>query len=527
MKRTDIYNQLKDILARLKPYEAEVALNYLNAFDRKKEGERSNKSIKVLEALLENPGMSYDALKGMVSPNLDKYSFNKFLLRLRNKIFDSLTLDLNIQRKDSYSPWFRARQECTKRWALILNLQGRGNELVVSELLKDQISQCRKYELFDLLVSALVIKLNTDSLTHGESVFQKIYDQVIQAEKSRDAIYKALEWNTRFYMLADRKASQNEQVGILMEALSELQQLYKETGAAVVGQYAFTFEMEYHQTMGDYEAASHAGYNLIELIQNSEALNSNYRLTGAYVNMAFNEMLIYRFKSSLGYLGKSLAGAGTGSYNHMVITTLKSQVEYFLGEFDNALHTVGTVLDSEMIKIAPFESCKMQYIKGCLLFNQQSYFKAYTIFNSESILMDTDPEGWNVGVRLMCILCLVEMQLDDLADMSIESLRKHMSRTNDERHFTVRDKAILKILRSLERNSFDFAKTYFKNQELFFKLQSDDDEYRWKIKSHEHIVFHDWFEAKLAERPYLFAIPQFLPLEESVLKQSTNQTTAR
>jgi tetratricopeptide (TPR) repeat protein len=527
MKRTDIYIQLKDILARLKPYEAEVALNYLQAFDRKKEGQRASKSIRVLEALLENPGMSYDAVKGIVSPGLDKYSFNKFLLRLRNKIFDSLSLDLNIQRKESYSPWFRARLECTKRWVLIMNLQGRGNEAEAIELLKDQISDCKRYELYDLLVSALVIKMNTDALTHGQRVFNQIYNQLKQAEKSRDAVYRALEWNTRFYMVTDRKASQNEQVGVLMEALSELQHLYKETNAALVGQYALTFEMEYHQSMGDYQAASNAGLHLLELIENSPALKSKYRLTSAYFNLAYNEVLMHSFSSALNHINKSLEGAGTGSYNHMVITTLKAQTEYFMGELNLALNTVGNVLESNMIKIAPFESCKMQYIKGCVLFNQQSYLKAYNIFNSENILMDSDPEGWNIGVRLMCILCLVEMQLDDLADMSIESLRKHMSRTNDERHFSTRDKAILKILRSLERNSFDFAITYFKNQELFFKLQSDQSDYCWKIKSHEHIVFHDWFQAKLAGQPYEFAIPEYLPLEINDLSASNNQNTAR
>lgn len=527
MKRADIFEQLKDILARLKPYEAEVAMNYLCAFDRKKSDKKSNKSLLVMQALLDNPRISYDALKGSISPSLDKYSFNKLLLRLRNKIFDSLSLDLNIQRKDSYSPWFRARQECTKRWILIVNLIGRGNEISATELLKDQIDECNKYELYDLLSPALRIKMNTEALRKGESVFHKLHQKVVDAEKSRDAIYTALEWNTRYYMIADRKASQNEQVGILMEALSELQKLYKETGAAMVGQYVYTFEMEYYQTLGDFNSASTALQELIDLIKNSPALNSEYRLSAAYSNMAYNDILLHRFDSALKHLDKSLVGVGTGSYNHMVLTTLKAQCHYFSGNFDEALDTVENVLESNLIKVAPFESCKMQYIKGAVLFNEQAYFKAYNIFNSDNILMDSDPEGWNVGVRLMCIICLIEMQLDDLADMSIESLRKHMSRTNDERNFSTRDKSILKILRSLERNSFDFAKTYYKNQELFFKLQSDDEEYGWKIKSHEHIVFNEWFQAKLAEKAYRFTLPELIPLEVVETKNSTHQNNAR
>lgn len=512
MRKANIYQELKEVLARLKPFEAEVAGNYLVAFDRNKKV-KTRKAALVFETMLKNPGLSYDALKAMVSPELNKYDFNKFLIRLRNKIFDSLLLDLNVTRKNSYSNWFRARLECTKNWVQIMNLRGRGNEISAIRMTSEQIAKCEEYELYDLLVSALYIQLETDGLTSGPSVFEKIRQKLQYAEKCRDAIYKAIEWNTRYYMVVDRKASQNEQVGILMEALSELQDLYKNTNAAFVGQYALYFEMEYHQTMGDYRSVKEVGQKLIELIETRPALKSEIRLSGAYANLAFNDLLLFDFNEALSNIKKSLTGSGLGSYNYVVITTLKAQVQYFKGDIEAAMETTDTMLQSDLVKVAPYEKCKLQYIKGCILFNQQQFFKAYNVFNSENILMDSDPEGWNVGIRLMCILCLVEMQLDELADLSIESLRKHMSRTSDERNFKARDKAILKILRSLERNSFDFAKTYFKNQQLFFLLQSDEPEYSWKIKSHEHIVFHEWFQSKLAEKHYQFRIPEVMQLE--------------
>src|SRR5690554_1864489 len=208
MKKANIYQELKEVLARLKPFEAEVAGNYLVAFDRNKKVKTSKSSL-VFETMLKNPGLSYDALKAMVSPELNKYDFNKFLIRLRNKIFDSLLLDLNVTRKNSYSNWFRARLECTKNWVQIINLRGRGNEISAIRMTSEQIAKCEEYELYDLLVSALYIQLETDGLTSGPSVFEKIRQKLQYAEKCRDAIYKAIEWNTRYYMVVDRKASQN------------------------------------------------------------------------------------------------------------------------------------------------------------------------------------------------------------------------------------------------------------------------------------------------------------------------------
>lgn len=518
MRKNDIFNDLKAIIVRLKPYEAEVAGNYLGAFDRRKDG-RPTKLLRVFEKLRSTPNIGYDALKGMFSPEVNKYHFNKFLARLRDKLFDSLTLDLNIHRKDSYSEWFRARQECTKNWILVMNLIGRGNEIVAQKLLNSSIRKCEQFELYDLLVSFLRIQLNIEGLRLGSETFNRIVKKVSLAEEKRDAIYCANEWNTRYYMVADRKASQNEQVGILMEALSELQSLFSETNTSIVGQLAYYFEMEYHQALGDYEAVRRAGYKLVELISTRPALKSEIKLSGAYANLAFNDILLHDFDSALKNIDKSFVGSGTGSYNHVVITTLKAQAQYFNQDFASAYDTVDCMLHTDMIKVAPYEQCKMEYMKGCVLFNRGEFFKAYHVFSSDNILMDTDPEGWNIGVRFMCILCMIELQLDDLADLSIDSLRKYMNRTSDERYFQPRDKAILKILRSLERNSFDFAKTYFKNQELFFKLQSDDPDYCWKVKSHEHIVFHKWFEAKLAEKTYQFSIPELNPLETADLNE--------
>lgn len=518
MKKANIYQELKEVLSRLKPFEAEVAGNYLVAFDRNRKV-KNNKSYQVFQLLLQNPGLSYDEVKAMVSPELNKYDFNKFLIRLRNKIFDSFLLDFNITRKNSYSDWFRVRQECTKNWILIMNLLGRGNETSALQLLNEQIRKCQEYELYDLLVIALRIKLNHEGLSSGEKSFKHVISLVEEAEQKRDAIYAATEWNTRYYMVVDRKAGLNEQVGVLMEALSELQNLFNNTDTAVVGYYSYFFEMEYHQTMGDYQSVREAGKKLIELIETRPALKSEIRLSGAYANLAFNDVLLYDFEEAQKNIARSFKGAGLGSYNHVVITTLKAQTQYFRGDFEQALTTVEQMLGSDLIKVAPYEKSKLLYLKGCILFNQQQYFKAYHIFNSENILMDTDPEGWNVGIRLMCVLCLIEMQLDDLADLSIESLRKHMGRTSDERNFEPRDKAILKILRSLERNSFDFGKTYFKNQDLFLQLQSNDPELGWKIKSHEHVVFHDWFEAKLAEKAYQFRIPERITLQTADINE--------
>lgn len=507
MKRLNIFDELREIAQRLKPFEGEMALQYLVSFSRK--GAQHLKSHAALQYMLDHPNAGYDELLNAISPGMDRYDFNKFLTRLRDKIFDSLTLRQNILRKGNYSEWYQARQLVTKNWILITNLLGRGNQRSANLLLIDQIQKCEIYELYDLLVSLLRIKLEWDGLAHGQKAFSGLSKKIKDAEIKRDAVYLALEWNTRFYMAADRKASQNEQVGLLTEALSELQRLYNATESSTVGQYVHLFEMEYYQALGDYDSAGKSAKKMVEVINSSPALRSDIKLSSAYANLAYNCLLMHEFDACQENIELSLRGAGVGSYNYVAIKSLQAQAYYFQGNLNAAWEESDTLLQSDLIRVAPFERSKMVYLQACILFNRGQFSKAYEYCNSEYALMDTDPEGWNVGVRILSIMCLMEMQLLDLADLSIDSLRKHLSKNAEEHEFTTRDKAILKILRNLERTSFDFAKTYFNHQYLFYELESDLSDFAWKIRSHEYVVFHHWFLDKIAQRPYQFKLPQY------------------
>jgi tetratricopeptide (TPR) repeat protein len=513
MKKSIIFEELQQVVLRLKPFEAEVAENYLTGFERSNNSDL-NKSATALKHMIANPEISYDSLKAFISPEADRYTFNKFLTRLRDKIFDSLLLDANINREGAYSGWFSAKQDCTKKMILISNLIGRGNEISAIQLTESVIKKAKAFELYDILTNVLFIKKLEFGLRKGEKAFDLICKEHKLAERCHFAMQKASEYNVRHFMITDRQASQNEKVGFLTEALSDLQNLYAETGVSQVGYHLQVFNMEYNQAMGNFEEARENGQKLMDIVQNSAALNSPIRLAGAFLNNAYNDMFLFDFEVAKDKTEQCLARIGIGSYNYIVAASFRAQLEYFSGDFEKCLSLAEGLLATSFIKIAPFEKSKLQYIKACALFNLGQFHKAYAIFNNDSILMEADKEGWNVGFRIMRIICLIEMSMKDLADMSIESMRKHMQKSDDEKSFTERDKTIIKILRNLEHKNFDFKETYFKNQSLFYLLASDKTDHCWKIKSHELIVFHNWFILKMQNKAYQFTVPTFQKIEE-------------
>jgi hypothetical protein len=100
------------------------------------------------------------------------------------------------------------------------------------------------------------------------------------------------------------------------------------------------------------------------------------------------------------------------------------------------------------------------------------------------------------------IFLTLETEKIDLADQRIESLRKHIERTSKMKSIRKRDVVIFRILRHLAMNGFDFKDTWIDKKKDFLLLQSDNADYKWIPRSHELIIFHQWFESKVRLKKY-------------------------
>jgi hypothetical protein len=71
-----------------------------------------------------------------------------------------------------------------------------------------------------------------------------------------------------------------------------------------------------------------------------------------------------------------------------------------------------------------------------------------------------------------------------------------------------RDVVIFRLLTHLSRCGFDFKEVWEERQKDFKLLRSDDPDYRWIPRSHELILFDQWFESKVKNQPYEPVFPE-------------------
>jgi hypothetical protein len=132
----------------------------------------------------------------------------------------------------------------------------------------------------------------------------------------------------------------------------------------------------------------------------------------------------------------------------------------------------------------------------------QGDYKKSNIQLQDTKEIENEKEGWNIGIRLLQIFLTLETEKIDLADQRIESLRKHIERTSKMKSVRKRDVVIFRILRHLAMNGFDFKETWLDKKKDFVLLQSEMSDYKWIPRSHELIIFHQWFEAKARQKKY-------------------------
>ena len=102
----------------------------------------------------------------------------------------------------------------------------------------------------------------------------------------------------------------------------------------------------------------------------------------------------------------------------------------------------------------------------------------------------------------MITLFRIEMEDYESVDLKLSSLVKFIKRLLKTKSIRPRFLTIIRILRKLINENFDYTKVYQNRKKYFDLLESNDPHYCWEIKSPELVVFEKWFKAKMERKFY-------------------------
>lgn len=504
----DSFDDLKKLVQSLKPMEVEAAKHFVNAFDSNITKSK-NKGLKLLKLLISDPKLSRVQAHRRINRAMQTRSFDRLVIRLKDKILESFLLDINLSRSGVYENTSKTLFDSRKKIIEAHIVHARNFTSMSKEMYDKIINTTRSYEMYDELLQVLYLKQEGFGTRHGLKEFNKYQKEIDFYERCRTAQKKAKSYFYQHFIEVDRTGLNNENVAALMESISKIQVDYDYTKSASVGYRLFSLKIEYYFALAEYERCVENGYKLVETIESNMMIFKRLQKGTALINLADNELFIFDFQSSIKNSIEALSFFVEGSFNHNVSKEVEFRAKFYFGELDQCVILLQNLSKFIEETDSPYLYGKMIYYKANVLFMQKRYRESYLLLN-DTREIEKDKEGWNIGRRILSIMNHIEMSLLDVADSEIESFRKHVSRIRDSHSVRKRDKIILQLLIMLERKSFHFDQVYEANQETFEKLDSAEKDYCWEIKTPEMIVFHRWFKAKALGEEYVFEIPESL-----------------
>lgn len=520
---------LRSLLACMNPEEISTFRNMLTSFDSR--GEKfESKSVKLLDLLTRPREPIADReIEFLIYGRKATAAYSRLLIRFRDKLLESLLLDINIKRGGAYSMQFRQLFEVRKRISYAQILVGRGLHETALLVYESAVETSMLYEFYEELLTALRLKMQVVSLTRGQQEFQHLQRQYKKYEGCRQAAYNAYcDYNTLIGN-TDFKGRQEEHSAFLIRSIARMRLDYEKTGSANVAFYLYYLETHHYQELRFYRHARKSMLRLSALIEKSPAIYAAYRLGNVLINQAENDLFLRQFERSVTTCQQARALLMPGSFNDYLCTEVEFYGHYYAGHYDTALLLLKDLLRNDQGKDASFRRGRRTYLMACTQFMLGNYREVQEILLEQNEV-ESDREGWNVGIRILSIMNDIERMLHDMAGKKIENARKHLRKLDTQEKLRKRDSLIYEILRELENRSYDFKAVYHTLSDHFENLKSADRDYCWLVRSPELIIFHDWFFAHVIRTRYVQRIPKYsdprnlpVPLDSEVVPGSNKE----
>jgi len=499
------FDDLKQLVGVFTSGEIATAKKFLVAFDSNvTKGKNKNQAL--LKLILNRPAVTIAVAKKKISPEVDDRSFDRLVLRLREKLVESLLVEINTSKKEVYNKWLMTRFDIRKRYMQATILMGRGMYDEAMRMAEKIIDRAKEFELYNELVECLTWYQQEKGLRLGQQFFENYDQDVALYKRCRAAVERSFDYYYRYFITeVDAKGLSSDKVGLLTEAISDLQAEFEYTQSANVGRFLYTLLGTYYISMEDYAASVATSMQLIELTKSSPAIYSPNRIGMAYSDLADTELFRHNFSNAREFavLAQEWLENPVG-YNRQMAREIEFKALYYSGDLDGASAVIDSLCEDSQMNQAPFQLDKRTYLKACVLYMQGNHRESFLLLN-DCAEIENDKEGWNIGIRVLSIMNMVEVGKLDNADAKIEALRKHLSRYADV--VRERDAIILKILVQLVHSSFDFDLVFKSHAPLLRTISQNETGLRWEVKTPELVVFQDWFMAKKSGLPYSFKLP--------------------
>ena len=502
----DALEVVRELIRHLTEEERQTVRVYISSFFQKGKSSRSVTLYDLIVADLKKKEGTETTAKEFESTLYGQQSeanFSRLLYRLREKILEALIIDVNVNREDAYAERTKVNIEVRKNLTQIQILRSRGLKSIAQTILSKVIEQCKKYELFEELLLGLRLQIDVYSEDFGDKHQSKLIAQYEKYNFAMNAVLRAEVNRGKVHSAVDFKSGLTAKVEWLKEMLDQMNTDYRKSTSAQVGFYYFYILTQYYQLQGQYKNARKTLLDNLKLLDTHAGIFTPIRVGNIKLNLADNDLFLREFDRCFKVATESQRYFKATSFNHTQAVELMFYSQYYSSSYSLAREILLQLLpDLDETTGVQYRQGKRLYLLGCTCFMLKDFETAFKLTNRFNNPIEEDREGWNVGMRILTVLSLIELnQLDD-ATTKVLVLSNFVDSLEKDK-VTTRLKHIAVILRKLSNAGFDFKRFYQKEKEKLDSLT----ELQWSPKSPEMIIVDQWIRAKVFKREFIQEIP--------------------
>jgi tetratricopeptide (TPR) repeat protein len=439
---------------------------------------------------------------------IEQVTGSKRVTDLKNNLFlkviEITTLDKYILNNDLFNESDSMNFILKKRLLfckISIRSLSQGKTEAIKELLDEIIDNAKTFEIYDTLVDALQTKKYFEGIRFGNKDFDRINSDILFYEYCSRSVFNAAD---KYYQLIlnnefTKSLSKEDAQKHISDSIKEMESDYKKSGSEQINYYLHIMRFALFENQKIYKKAIDECNALLKILKRNKSIYRSERIGFAHTNLSQFQTFLGNYSKALKDARKSQAYYLEESFNSTVSKELEFYINFYKEDYSAANKCLNSLLSHSRIDTGEFRRSKYIYYRACVYFTEREFKEALSLLN-ESLEIEKDKTRWNVSLRILTIMIFIETNKIDEAFSHLESLRKYVERTGKSDEISQRDILIVKLLREMEKNGFEWNLKNKNAVDLLLQLSEKDSDVSWQYFSSELIPFHGWVNKSIISK---------------------------
>src|ERR1043165_3654347 len=270
-------------------------------------------------------------------------------VHLYNKVLESLTFDKYITNTDIFTPYdstFFVLKKKLLAFRTQIRVANKGKTEALNELLEQVIHTAKEFELYEILIEALLFKKYFYSLRLGSEEFDKINGEISFYNYCFNA---SIRTNDSYYQLILNKdfikaLSEKELDKHLRSSIKQMANDYKKTGSQQINYYLHIMQFAYFERERKYKKAIEYCNKLITLLKQSKVVFRSERMGFALDNLSQLKTYIGQYENAAKDARSAQSYYPENSLSYIISKEQEFHAYFYDSEFDKAEKCVNILL---------------------------------------------------------------------------------------------------------------------------------------------------------------------------------------